>query len=117
MQHFYTQNDLKKKELVPGVFLRTLWGDKVMMVIVDIADSAVVPTHDHPHEQTGTVLSGRMELTIGKETRVLSKGEFYVIPGGIPHSARPVGGSCRALDIFSPPREEYKAAVVRLPGR
>ena len=114
---FFDESKVKRKPLIDGVTIRPMWGDKVMMVIVDIADGAVVPTHDHPHEQTGTVLSGRMELTIGTETKVLSKGEFYVIPGGVPHSARPVDGACQALDVFSPPREEYKADVVRLPGR
>ncbi|MBI4220026.1 MAG: cupin domain-containing protein [Chloroflexi bacterium] len=114
---FFKETQVKKKPLIDGVTIRPMWGDKVMMVIVDIADGAVVPTHQHPHEQTGTVLSGRMELTIGSETKVLSNGDFYVIPGGTPHSARPAGGPCQALDIFSPPREEYKADVVRLSGR
>ncbi|MBM3960126.1 MAG: cupin domain-containing protein [SAR202 cluster bacterium] len=114
---FFDGAKLKKKPLVEGVTIRPMWGDKVMMVIVDIADGAVVPTHDHPHEQTGTVLRGRMELTIGSEKRVVSQGEFYVIPGGVKHAARPVGGPCQALDIFAPPREEYKADVVKLPGQ
>ena len=35
-------------------------------------------------------------------------GDVYLIPSGVEHSATAVGGPARALDIFSPPRDEYK---------
>ena len=50
-----------------------------------------------------------MELQIGSESRVLEPGEYYIIPPGTPHQARAVGGPARALDIFSPIREDYAA--------
>ena len=108
MQNFYTQNDLKKHELVPGVFLRTMWGDKIMMALIDIGPGAVVPLHTHPHEQCGRVLSGSFHLTIAGETRLLREGDHYVIPGGVLHAARGTDHPSLALDIFSPPRDEYK---------
>jgi quercetin dioxygenase-like cupin family protein len=94
-------------EIAPGVRLRTPHGERVMIAQVEIDPGAVVPPHEHPHEQAGMVIEGRMELTIGGESRVLSAGEAYLIPGGIRHSARSVGGPCRILDIFSPIREDY----------
>lgn len=114
---FFDGAKLKKKPLVEGVTIRPMWGDKVMMVIVDIADGAVVPTHDHPHEQTGTVLRGRMELTIGSEKRVVSQGEFYVIPGGVKHATAAGGRALPGARHFCPASEEYKADVVKLPGQ
>ncbi len=114
---FFNENDVAARELLPGARIRPMWGDRVMMVIVDIDENAEVPTHTHPHEQTGTVLSGTMELSIAGETRTLSPGDYYVIPGDVEHSARPVGGPCQALDIFSPPREEYKGESPSLPAR
>ena len=104
---FFYEGDIEPRELTPGTSIRPMWGEKVMMVIVDIADGRIVQTHSHPHEQAGTVLQGTMELTIGEETRVLRTGDFYVIPGDVDHSARSLGGACQALDIFGPPREEY----------
>ena len=53
------------------------------------------------------MLEGRMELQIGSESRVLEPGDYYIIPPDTPHQARAVGGPARALDIFSPIREDY----------
>ena len=93
--------------LGPGVRIRTPHGERVMISLVEIDAGAVVAPHRHPHEQAGMVLEGRMELVISGESRILKKGEAYIIPGGTEHSARAVGGPCRTLDIFSPIREDY----------
>ena len=106
---FVDPSQVKRRELAPGVTLRTMWGDKVMMSLVEIAPGAVVPTHTHPHEQTGLVLQGEFEFTIGGETRRLGQGEAYIIPGGVEHGLVGSDGWSLALDIFSPPREEYKS--------
>ena len=34
---------------------------------------------------------------------------MFIIPGGVEHSARPVGGPAVVLDLFSPVREDYAA--------
>jgi quercetin dioxygenase-like cupin family protein len=49
-----------------------------------------------------------MEFTIGGETRIVRKGDGWMIPGGVMHSVRALEEGARALDIFSPPREDYK---------
>ena len=112
---FFHDRDLTPKELVAGTSIRPMWGENVMMVIVDIANGAVVKPHRHPHEQAGTVLQGTMELTIGEVTNVLRTGDYYLIPGGELHSARSIGGACQALDIFSPPRDDYMGDAPDLP--
>lgn len=96
-------------ELLPGVRLRTPFGKHIMLSYVEIAEGAAVPTHQHPHEQAGMLLQGRMELTIGDETRTVEPGALFIIPPDTPHRAVAVGGPCVALDIFSPPREDYVA--------
>lgn len=104
---FVDWNQCPVIELGPGVRLRTPHGEHIMLSLVEIDAGAVVPTHSHPHEQAGIVLEGKLELTIAAETRVLSPGASYLIPGGAVHSARACDGACRALDIFSPIREDY----------
>ena len=76
-------------------------------VTFDYAD-ALVPMHQHPHEQMGMGLEGEFELDIDGEKKVIRKGDTYCIPGNTPHSARSVNGPARALDVFNPPREDYK---------
>ena len=104
-------------QIGPGVRIRAPYGERVMISLVEIDAGALVPPHDHPHEQAGMVIEGRMELTIGTECRVLGAGEAYIIPGGTRHSARSVGGPCRALDIFSPIREDYARGPNDFVGR
>ena len=55
---FFDQNDLEPKEIHPGIKVRIMWGEKIMMMLVDISPHAEVPTHTHPNEQAGRVLSG-----------------------------------------------------------
>jgi hypothetical protein len=35
----FDQNDLEPKEIQPGVFVRLMWGENIMMMLVDIAHS------------------------------------------------------------------------------
>ena len=79
-----------------------------MMMLVDIAPNATVPTHTHENEQAGRVLSGSFILIIDGEEYVLNEGDHYLIPSNVPHSAHGTTSSSLALDIFSPPREDYK---------
>jgi unsaturated pyranuronate lyase len=95
-------------ELVPGVLARPLFGTAAMLNLIDFEDGAVVPAHDHPHEQLGMVLQGELVLVIGGVEHILRAGDAYDIPGGIEHSARADRGPCRALDVFHPVREDYR---------
>ena len=108
MPYFYDPSEIERREMAPGVGLRTMWGEKIMMSLVEIAPSSVVPAHSHPHEQAGLVLQGEFDFTIGGETRRVKQGDAYVIPGGVEHGLTASDEWALALDIFSPPREDYK---------
>lgn len=94
-------------EALPGVRLRTPHGEHIMLSQAALDAGAVVPEHRHPHEQAGVVVSGRLELTIAGETRILAAGEVYIVPPNVPHAARAVDGPVVVLDVFSPIREDY----------
>lgn len=106
--YFCDVENREAKEVVPGIWLRTFWGDKMMLSDVKLDAGAVLPAHSHPHEQSGTVISGVLMLTIGGETRDLRTGDSYLIPGGVEHSAVAGSEPTHVIDIFSPVREEYK---------
>ena len=55
MTYTYDASEGNRRELAPGVILRTIWGEKIM---IEIAANAVVPMHSLPHEQAGMVLEG-----------------------------------------------------------
>lgn len=108
MQYFCDLENREAKEIVPGVHIRTFWGNKMLLSIVDLAPNVVVPAHSHPHEQAGTVISGELEMTINGETRKLKPGDTYIIPGGVEHGASTGDTPARALDMFSPVRADYQ---------
>jgi len=106
---FFDLKEQPTRELFPGVRITTCWGERVMMSFVDFTRAdARVPEHQHPHEQMGMCLEGRFELVIAGEARVVAAGDSYLVPGDTPHSARSLDAPARALDIFAPPREDYK---------
>jgi len=105
---FFDLENRTRKSVVPGIDIRTFWGDEMLLSVADLEPGAVLPPHSHPHEQGGVILSGELTLTIGDETRVLHVGDMYIAPGGVEHSGVAGLEGCVALDIFSPVREEYK---------
>jgi len=94
-------------EMLPGVVRRTLTaGERTMLIEVTLAQGAVVPSHSHPHEQIGYLASGRLLFEVGDERRELAPGDSWLVPSDVPHQVTALEASV-AIDVFSPPREEY----------
>lgn len=92
----------------PGVIVRILTdGDRITLVEVDMEPGSVVSMHTHENEQTGTLLSGRLEFEIGGETIDLKPGDAWMIPANVPHEARAIE-HCLINECFSPPREDWR---------
>jgi quercetin dioxygenase-like cupin family protein len=95
-------------EMFPGVVRRTLTdGDRLMLIEVTAEEGAVVPMHTHRHEQTGRLISGRFLFELGDEKREIGPGDCWLVPSNVPHQVTALERSL-ALDIFSPPREDYR---------
>jgi transcriptional regulator with XRE-family HTH domain len=58
----------------------------------------------HEGEEGGVVVRGRIELTIGGETRVLGPGDAYYFTSAIPHRFRNSGSEpCEIVSASTPP--------------
>ncbi|GIW93221.1 MAG: hypothetical protein KatS3mg110_1262 [Pirellulaceae bacterium] len=108
VQFFYTRDECSCHHIFPGVTIHTAAGDQLMLSLVEFEPHAVVPPHQHPHEQMGVLLEGELTFTIGGQTRTLKPGDMWRIPGGVVHSARAGAAPVRALDVFHPVREDYR---------
>ena len=106
---FYQLDAIKEVSLLEGISARFVTGSRIMFSFVRLAPGAVMPDHNHHHEQLGYVLEGTILLNLAGDERTLQPGDAYAIPGGVTHRA--VGGpnGCLVLDAFNPPREEYLA--------
>jgi len=102
------RSDVVPVEMMPGVTRRTLTSSESMMLIdVVLEEGAVVPWHSHPHEQIGYLASGRVLFELGDERRELAAGDSWLVPPDVPHQVTALERSL-AVDVFSPPREEYR---------
>lgn len=81
-------------------------GDKTLMSEFRMEQGAVLPRHSHPHEQTGYLVSGKLQLTIGNKTFPVEPGDSWCIVGDMEHEALVLADSV-AIEVFSPIREDY----------
>jgi quercetin dioxygenase-like cupin family protein len=91
-----------------GISTRIFCGEQAMLSIVSIEANAKGKIHSHPEEQWGFLLEGSGIRIQGNEKIEIKKGDFWQTPGGVEHGI--IGGpnGAKILDIFSPPRNEYK---------
>ena len=102
--HFH---DVRAFELTAGVSGRPLFGEGAMLNLIEFEPGAVVPEHEHPHEQLGIVLRGIQVLVVDGEAHPLGPMEGYVLPGGVRHGARCGPEGATVLDVFQPVRQDY----------
>jgi transcriptional regulator with XRE-family HTH domain len=58
----------------------------------------------HKGEEGGIVLSGRIELTVGGQSRVLGPGDAYYFSSSVPHRFRNAGTEpCEIISASTPP--------------
>ncbi|MFW5709535.1 MAG: cupin domain-containing protein [Chloroflexota bacterium] len=106
--YFVLPEDQPQVEMVSGVHRRTMGTtDEAMLCEFFIERGAEITPHCHTNDQVGYIVSGRVEITIGNETRICCAGDSYAVPGGIVHSARALVDSV-TIDVFSPPRNDYR---------
>ena len=98
----------KPINVLPGLIRRTLAQSKSMMLCEFKFDAQVtIPIHQHPHEQVGYLVEGRVEMSIDGVKYELVKGDSYCAPPNVPHGVFTLEPSV-IIDTFCPPREDYK---------
>ena len=66
-------------------------GGSHQIIFMEFSKDVMLNEHAHAG-QWGIVLEGKIELTIGGETKMYTKGDRYYIPEGIKHSGRIFAG-------------------------
>jgi quercetin dioxygenase-like cupin family protein len=114
-EHFFNLHDVSQgiaRTLSEGLESRIFPGENVMLSVVRIAANRSGAVHSHPQEQWGVLLEGSgVRIQDGVEHGV-SVGDFWQTPGGVSHGFCAGSGGALVLDIFSPPRDEYRRADV-----
>ena len=110
-ENFFNLDDSDQgilRDLAPGVSTRIFPGDHAMLSVVRLEPGCESEVHSHPQEQWGVLLEGGgVRIQNGEEVTVTA-GDFWRTPPSMTHAFRAGPEGARVLDVFSPPRDEYR---------
>ncbi len=86
------------------------YDNNIMMVKVMFEKGAIGTQHAHIHAQTTYVVSGKFEMTIGNETKILQAGDGFYTEPDIMHGCICLEAGI-LIDVFSPVREDFIATI------
>lgn len=98
---------IESKEIMPGFHGKMIHTEHMTLAFWTVEKGAEVPPHSHHHEQVMQVLEGSFEFTLEGQTGVYGPGDLVTIPSHAEHKGKALT-DCKLMDVFSPPREEYK---------
>ena len=98
------------RQLAEGMTTTVFPGDQAMLSIVEMAPNSKGKIHSHPQEQWGVMLEGSGVRIQNGERIPVKKGSFWRSPGGVEHGFEAGPDGAKVLDVFAPPREDYKTA-------
>ncbi len=110
---FYNLHDMSQglpRELAEGITTRIFPGDQAMLSVVRLEPNSQGVVHSHPQEQWGVMLEGSVVRVQDGAEFPASAGDFWRTPGGVPHTVRAGPEGALILDVFAPPRDEYRKA-------
>lgn len=103
--YFHNLKNIPYKKKREGVYFKAITGEKSDLNIIKL-DPGVKTDHAHINEQIGYILSGKVELKIDSEMRVLKKGDAYHIPSNTQHGFKVLGNEpLEYLEVFTPPKK------------
>ena len=104
---FYVENENPWEVVSPGVKRQITGYDvSIMMVKVAFETGGIGPIHQHYHSQTSYVVSGKFEVTINNEKKILQTGDAFYIEPNILHGAICLEAGM-LIDVFSSIREDF----------
>ena len=98
------------RKLGEGITTRIFPGDQAMLSVVTIAPHSTGTPDSHPQEQWGVLLEGSLVRIQDGQEVAMTAGDFWCTPGGVEHSVRTGDEGAVVLDVFAPPRDEYRKA-------
>jgi quercetin dioxygenase-like cupin family protein len=103
---YATLEGLPEEKISDKISRRVMGGEQSMIVWWSMKAGAHAAAHQHPHEQSFWIISGRMDFRLGSEHRMCGPGDVAVIPGGVEHEAW-FPEDCEVMDVFAPPRADF----------
>lgn len=92
-------NLMDLQEFRPGIKSMAEFGEKLTMACMEISSQKEDTGHQHPFDQCGIVLVGKIEMFIADTRCILEKMDSYFIPAGVMHGWKTFDAPVRILDV------------------
>jgi quercetin dioxygenase-like cupin family protein len=79
---------------------------QIMLVKILFEKGAIGYIHQHFHSQSSYVVSGKFEIMINNEKKILEAGDGFYVEPDVPHGALCIESGI-LIDAFSPLREDF----------
>lgn len=101
-----SKNECRRLQPFPGVTMHVTAGQHMTLSLVEMEPHSVIEEHSHPHEQVGYMIEGEAEFVIAGQHYLVTAGQMWRLPGGIPHKVIARERRVVALDAFYPRRQD-----------
>jgi quercetin dioxygenase-like cupin family protein len=110
-------NDIPRESPRSGVSRHAYASDQVMLVrnVIDVGLEVRPHAHDD-FDQLVYILEGRCTFYVAGEEHEMGPGDLMLVPAGAQHHIDVIEGPCVNLDVFVPPREDYRHLLEYLDG-
>jgi len=104
----FTKKDSKDfRPLIEGVLMRPLaFEEKTILCEFKLEKGFTLPAHNHPYEQTGYLISGKLNFRIDNKWHLAEAGDSCSIPENVEHEVEILENSV-IHELFSPIRPDY----------
>lgn len=104
---FIETENIDWEQVDDGVKRKILgYDDNIMMVKIHFEKDAIGKLHKHRHSQSTYIESGKFEVNVEGDKKILKQGDGFYIPPNYEH-----GVVCLEegvlIDVFSPIREDF----------
>ena len=96
---FWNLADLQMEQFRPGIMSKAELGADLIMVCMEIGPNMEDTGHEHPFDQCGIVLEGRIEMFVEEDRRTLNPNDCYFIPSGQRHGWKTFDTPAKILDV------------------
>jgi quercetin dioxygenase-like cupin family protein len=102
----YQWQTIEQEQMNPRLGRKAIHGAHITVARLELKQDCVVAEHSHANEQITMIESGALKFSIGGGERILRADDILVIPPHLPHGVVALEDTV-AVDVFSPPREDW----------
>jgi len=103
--------DIPLVELVPGSNSHIVSTERMTVSFLTMAPNSHFAVHRHEQEQIMIVIDGACDEIIEGKLYHLEEGDVVILHSNTEHGGYISERSCRVIDIFCPPRQDYVAKL------